>query len=99
MTNEHLAALSDAATQAALFSDELTEAWQAYTNALVRLHRANQIAVIGPDAVERAARALCIADGLDPEHDLAGPDERYAPEWHQFRDLATAAIAALTGRV
>jgi len=57
------------------------------------------IVKIRPDAVDRVARALCIADGLDPEHDLAGPDERYAPEWHQFRDLATAAIAAITGRV
>ena len=104
MTNEHLAALSDAATQAmeealALADTDLdpdkisvarcksAAAHDRLAYALVNAYRANQIAVIGPDAVERIAAAMAISQGADAE------------DWEIWLPEATAAIAALTGRV
>ena len=59
--------------------------------------RANQLAVIGPDAVEKVARAMYAKDWEKPYH----------MSWHEtasdmrsrYLAMAIAAIAALTGRV
>lgn len=45
--------------------------------------------------VERVAKALCREDGLDPDLDFSGPDERWTPNWHEYRQFARAAIAAI----
>ncbi len=61
--------------------------------------RANQIAVVGPDAVEKVARAIYEED--DP-WSKAWPWPNLDPSQGDpsaYRRLATAAIAALTGRV
>jgi hypothetical protein len=123
MTNEHLAALSDAATQGVWLVNECGFDNYAYTIsapasdgqyshvvadvclrdpakanaalivALVNAYRAGQIAVIGPDAVERVARAIAPEVFACPRINLnkAAYDLAY--------QRATAAIAALTGRV
>ena len=65
------------------------------TVALVNAYRANQLVLIGPDAVEVVARALEKSLAFDVESDV------YAGELtHEERcKLARAALAALTGRV
>lgn len=113
MSTKDFAALSDAATPGNLdargwgdgstlwgmtnvFNDDaealvmecIPEADAKFIVALWNAYRANQIAVIGPDAVERVARAIDLA---------ARPNGK--PRWHSTTDLATAAIAAITGRV
>lgn len=109
MTNpEHLAALSDAATQgewlangcdirlvdgpATWGKDE--KANVAFITALVNAYRANQIAVIGPDAVERMARAAISFHGMNPDEMFEG-----YPLWMQCEDEQKAVLAAITGRV
>ena len=87
MTNEHLAALSAAEQEVDQSFEDWLNARAAYHAELVRLHRANQIAVIGPDAVERCAAAMAISQGAEAE------------DWEVWLPEATAAIAALTGRV
>ena len=59
-------------------------------NAAPDTHRASL------DEVEAVARALCNADGLDPDLDFSGPNERWEPNWHEYRDFARAALAALS---
>ena len=44
------------------------------------------------DEVEAVARALCNADGLDPDLDFSGPNERWEPNWHEYRDFARVAL-------
>jgi hypothetical protein len=84
---EQLAALSEDALEAENIDYRMQ--CEAYlSRALVNAYRANQLAVIGPDAVELMARAMAAAIHK-------GNDEK----WLFYTDLATAAIAALTGRV
>ncbi len=103
MTTKDLAALSDAATQGQWVPNEVGGgAFSTWDHMpvlagktmdvelcckLVNAYRANQIAVIGPDAVERCAAAMAISQGADAE------------DWEIWLPEATAAIAALTGRV
>lgn len=105
MTQDHLAALSEAATQAmqaveanphGTTIDAYITASGAYHAELERLHRANQLVLIGPDAVERCARAICIAQGDDPNRE--GP---WAEWWEEspYASAANAFLAAFTGRV
>ena len=54
--------------------------------ALADTHRASS------DEVEAVARALCNADGLDPDLDFSGPNERWEPNWHEYRDFARVAL-------
>ncbi len=54
MTQEELAALSEAARGANSRMDE----HKAFREALVELYRAGQLVLIGPDAVEDVARAI-----------------------------------------
>jgi hypothetical protein len=55
---------------------------------LVNAYRANHLVLIGPDAVEVAAQAMA-------ESHLPGNKQL----WKMYVPLATAAIAALKGRV
>jgi hypothetical protein len=64
--------------------------------------RANQIAVIGPDAVVDLARALCDdydAREIADKHEYDTYDDSNGHIQEYWQCLATAAIAALTGRV
>lgn len=66
----------------------------AFIVALVNLYRANQLALIGPDAVEDVARAIYQA--MNGHIATAHTWEQLEPEPKAFwRDKATAAIAAL----
>jgi len=68
--------------------------------------RANQIAVTGPDAVERVARALC-EQAILSQYQIGADPVDLAPfravevdhMWPDWTDAATAALAAFTGRV
>lgn len=51
-----------------------------------------------PDAVEKVARAICRADGHDPDADWSEPREtKPYPAWKTYEDNARAAIAAMGG--
>jgi len=92
MTQAELAALSDAAGRPGM---EGAAAYNQFVLALVNAYRANHLAVIGPDAVDRVARALDKALAFDVELDV-----RVDELTHEERcKIATAAIAALTERV
>jgi hypothetical protein len=128
MTNEQLAALSEAALPGDLdargwgvgstlygmtnvFNDDaevlvmecIPEADAKFIVALWNAYRVNQIAVIGPDAVERVARAI-----WEVQCERWGKYREQVPELCAWEDLslskqwelmaeATAAIAALKG--
>jgi hypothetical protein len=64
--------------------DTVGEANSAFIVALVNAYRANQLVLIGPDAVERVARALAQENGLFPTDD-----------WRYYINRACAALAAL----
>jgi hypothetical protein len=86
-TPDQLAALDRAATQ----TYDLWEAELAHTklgDALIALYRAEQLVLIGPDAVEKVARAMA---------ELHLPESKQL--WKMYVPLATAVIAAITGRV
>lgn len=83
MTQEELAALSEAATQS-------EPAWNVFAQALVSAYRAGQLVLIGPDAVEVVARAACSHNGLNPDEIFEGH-----PLWTQYEDEQRAALAAL----
>lgn len=97
MTNPDLAALSEAATQGVpvtgndwlrQFSDD-----RQLADVLLALYHAGQLVLIGPDAVERAARAMMAHVGFEW---VDGPEEeRSLLNKHEARALATAALAAL----
>jgi hypothetical protein len=64
---------------------------------LIRAYRAKQLVLIGPDAVEVVARAICNAHC----EDIYGVIDSHMVEneWADWIPEATTAIAALTGRV
>jgi hypothetical protein len=47
------------------------------------------------DMVERVARAICIADGQDPDHESADPFDEGAKLWTTNIGVARAAIEAM----
>jgi hypothetical protein len=84
MSSEQLAALSDAVDKAESPFARMVRN-RVFAERLLDAYRANQIAVIGPDAVERCAAAMAISQGADAE------------DWEVWLPEATAAIAALKG--
>lgn len=84
----------------------------AFIVALVNAYRANQIAVIGPDAVERVARVIAPHMEGSREYDQMPANRRELRIWRaggmcstndatqeDARDAATAVLDALTGSV
>ena len=121
MTTEHLAALSDAATQGEWLADGCDirlvdgpatwgkdeKANVAFITALVNAYRANQIAVIGPDAVERALEKIGVVrfsvtrqENYSGEHrEWEEPGYTHPKGSKVIREIVEKTIAALTGRV
>lgn len=100
MDKDQLAALDRAATQEAddiaYYSGSSSRhrpKQEAFHAALVNAYRANQLVLIGPDAVEKVARAMAAHVGFEW---VDGPgEERSLLNKHEARTLATAALAAL----
>ena len=83
-TPDQLAALDRAATQGLMPTKGDHTPDSRFIAALWNAYRAKQLVLIGPDAVEKVARALAELDGLDPNE-----------EWDAYEHKATAALAAL----
>lgn len=95
MTQDELAALDRAATQGVPITghDWLRQFAndRGLADALLALYRTGKLVLIDDHAVERCARAMCLAGGYDPNEIMSND----GPRWRYYEEGTTAALAAL----